>query len=37
MVFFEENAVELQWLEQLCNHEKSENMFQTGEVRANEC
>ena len=28
------NAVELQWLEHLCNHE---NMFETGVVRANEC
>ena len=26
-------TVELQWLEHLCNHE---NMFETGEVRANE-
>ena len=26
--------VELQWLEHLWNHE---NMFETGEVRANEC
>ena len=27
-------TVELQWLEQLWNHE---NMFEIGEVRANEC
>ena len=27
-------TVELQWLEQLCNHE---NMFETGIVRANAC
>ena len=28
------NTVELQWLEHVWNHE---NMFETGEVRANEC
>ena len=28
------DTVQLQWLQHLCNHE---NMFETGEVRANEC
>ena len=29
-----EHTVELQWLEHLWDHQ---NMFETGEVRANEC